>query len=151
MLREDRSIPRLSFEIAFPAQRLKRPALPPLNRPLKLGFKQCSFHHMRFMRTAGLDLTFSSSFRLFPGCFVHVPLSRFQPFPAPLTWGNTQSPALWVGYHSFLARTRRTQSSVSDAKRRQSIPAEWRVKLFEKKRINPEWILTSNFTSSKLK
>lgn len=33
------------------------------------------------------------------------------------------------------------QSSVSDAKRRRSIPAEWRVKLFEKKRINPEWIL----------
>ena len=33
------------------------------------------------------------------------------------------------------------QSSVSDAKRRQSIPAEWRVKLFEKKRVNPEWIL----------
>ena len=33
------------------------------------------------------------------------------------------------------------QSSVSDAKRRKSIPAEWRVKLFEKKRVNPEWIL----------
>ncbi len=33
------------------------------------------------------------------------------------------------------------QSSVSDAKRRQSIPAEWRVKLYEKNRINPEWIL----------
>ena len=33
------------------------------------------------------------------------------------------------------------QSSISDAKRRQNIPAEWRVKLFEKKRINPEWIL----------
>jgi hypothetical protein len=33
------------------------------------------------------------------------------------------------------------QSSVSDAKRRKSIPAEWRMKLFEKKRINPEWIL----------
>ena len=42
---------------------------------------------MRFTLTAGLDSTFSSSFRLFPGCFVHVPLSRFQPFPAPLTWG----------------------------------------------------------------
>jgi hypothetical protein len=34
------------------------------------------------------------------------------------------------------------QSSVSDAKRRQSIPAEWRMKLFEKKRINPQWILS---------
>lgn len=33
------------------------------------------------------------------------------------------------------------QSSISDAKRRRSIPAEWRVKLFEKKRVNPEWIL----------
>ena len=33
------------------------------------------------------------------------------------------------------------QSSISDAKKRQNIPAEWRVKLFEKKRINPEWIL----------
>ena len=34
------------------------------------------------------------------------------------------------------------QSSISDAKRRKSIPAEWRMKLFEKKRINPEWILS---------
>lgn len=34
------------------------------------------------------------------------------------------------------------QSSISDAKRRKNIPAEWRVKLFEKKRINPEWILS---------
>ena len=33
------------------------------------------------------------------------------------------------------------QSSISDAKRRKNIPAEWRVKLFEKKRVNPEWIL----------
>ncbi len=33
------------------------------------------------------------------------------------------------------------QSSISDAKRRKSIPAEWRVKLFERKRVNPEWIL----------
>lgn len=33
------------------------------------------------------------------------------------------------------------QSSISDAKRRRNIPAEWQVKLFEKKRINPEWIL----------
>lgn len=32
------------------------------------------------------------------------------------------------------------QSSISDAKRRQSIPSDWLVKLFEKKRINPEWI-----------
>lgn len=32
------------------------------------------------------------------------------------------------------------QSSVSDAKRRKTIPAEWLVKLFEKNRINPEWI-----------
>ena len=33
------------------------------------------------------------------------------------------------------------QSSVSDAKRRKSIPSEWLVKLFEKKRISPDWIL----------
>ena len=33
------------------------------------------------------------------------------------------------------------QSSVSDAKRRKSIPAEWLVKLFEKKRISPTWVL----------
>ncbi len=33
------------------------------------------------------------------------------------------------------------QSSISDAKRRQSIPSDWRVKLFEKKHINPTWIL----------
>lgn len=34
------------------------------------------------------------------------------------------------------------QSSVSDAKRRKSIPAEWLLKLFNKKCINPEWIRT---------
>ena len=32
------------------------------------------------------------------------------------------------------------QSSVSDAKRRKSVPSEWLVKLFEKKQINPDWI-----------
>lgn len=32
------------------------------------------------------------------------------------------------------------QSSISDAKRRKAIPADWLMKLFEKKRINPEWI-----------
>lgn len=34
------------------------------------------------------------------------------------------------------------QSSISDAKRRQAIPAEWLIKLYDKKRINPEWIRT---------
>ncbi len=34
------------------------------------------------------------------------------------------------------------QSSISDAKRRKNIPADWRVKLFEKKRINPDWLLS---------
>lgn len=34
------------------------------------------------------------------------------------------------------------QSSISDAKRRKNIPAEWLLKLFEKKRISPEWIRT---------
>lgn len=32
------------------------------------------------------------------------------------------------------------QSSISDAKSRKSIPSDWLVKLFEKKRVNPEWI-----------
>lgn len=34
------------------------------------------------------------------------------------------------------------QSSISDAKRRNTIPAEWLVKLLRLKGINPEWILT---------
>ncbi len=34
------------------------------------------------------------------------------------------------------------QSSIPDAKRRQSVPSDWLMKLFEKKRINPEWIRT---------
>lgn len=34
------------------------------------------------------------------------------------------------------------QSSVSNARRRQNIPAEWLTKLFMKERINPEWVLT---------
>ena len=34
------------------------------------------------------------------------------------------------------------QSSISDAKKRKSIPAEWLVKLLQHKSINPEWILT---------
>jgi len=33
-------------------------------------------------------------------------------------------------------------SSVSDAKKRSSIPAEWLVKLLRLKGISPEWILT---------
>ena len=34
------------------------------------------------------------------------------------------------------------QSSISDAKKRSSIPAEWLVKLLRLKGVNPEWILT---------
>lgn len=34
------------------------------------------------------------------------------------------------------------QSSVSDAKRRKAIPSDWLMTLFEKKRINPDWIRT---------
>ena len=34
------------------------------------------------------------------------------------------------------------QSSISDAKKRQAIPAEWLVKLLRLKGISPEWILT---------
>ncbi len=33
------------------------------------------------------------------------------------------------------------QSSISDAKSRQSIPATWQIKLFTEKSINPNWIL----------
>lgn len=33
------------------------------------------------------------------------------------------------------------QSSVSAARRRQSIPAEWLTKLFLQERISPEWVL----------
>lgn len=32
------------------------------------------------------------------------------------------------------------QASISDAKRRQSIPAEWYLKLFEKLGVNPDWL-----------
>lgn len=32
------------------------------------------------------------------------------------------------------------QSSISDAKRRQSIPSDWLIKLRDKKYINPDWI-----------
>lgn len=34
------------------------------------------------------------------------------------------------------------QSSVSDAKRRQVIPAEWLVTLLRQKNIHPDWVLT---------
>ncbi len=34
------------------------------------------------------------------------------------------------------------QSSISDAKRRNSIPAEWYMKLFEKYNLNPDWLKT---------
>lgn len=34
------------------------------------------------------------------------------------------------------------QSSVADAKKRKSIPADWLVTLLRLKRVNPEWILT---------
>ena len=36
------------------------------------------------------------------------------------------------------------QSSVADAKKRQSIPAEWLIKLLQQKGINPEWILSGH-------
>lgn len=34
------------------------------------------------------------------------------------------------------------QSSISDAKKRNAIPAQWLIKLLRLKNINPEWILT---------
>lgn len=33
------------------------------------------------------------------------------------------------------------QSSISDAKRRQSVPADWLIKLYRKLGINPDWLL----------
>ena len=34
------------------------------------------------------------------------------------------------------------QSSIADAKRRKSIPSGWLIKLYRKKRVNPEWVRT---------
>ena len=34
------------------------------------------------------------------------------------------------------------QSSISDAKKRNAVPAEWLIKLLRLKGINPEWVLT---------
>lgn len=34
------------------------------------------------------------------------------------------------------------QSSISDAKKRERIPAEWLLTLWRKKGVNPDWILT---------
>ncbi len=34
------------------------------------------------------------------------------------------------------------QSSISDAKKRGAIPAEWLIKLLRENQINPDWILT---------
>ncbi|MCL1940023.1 MAG: helix-turn-helix domain containing protein [Desulfovibrionaceae bacterium] len=34
------------------------------------------------------------------------------------------------------------QSSISDAKRRRRIPSDWLLKLWRKKGVNPDWILT---------
>lgn len=34
------------------------------------------------------------------------------------------------------------QSSISDSKKRKSIPSDWLVKLLERKRVNPEWVRT---------
>ena len=35
-----------------------------------------------------------------------------------------------------------SQSSISDAKRREVIPAEWLLKLLRDRGVNPDWILT---------
>ena len=36
------------------------------------------------------------------------------------------------------------QSSISDAKKRNSVPAEWLVTLLRLRGVNPEWVLTGN-------
>ena len=33
-----------------------------------------------------------------------------------------------------------SQSSISDAKRRQSIPSDWLIKLYDKFGVNPDWL-----------
>lgn len=37
-----------------------------------------------------------------------------------------------------------SQSSVAEAKRRQAIPADWYLKLFEKLGVNPDWLKKGN-------
>ena len=37
-----------------------------------------------------------------------------------------------------------SQSSISDAKRREVIPAEWLLKLLRNRGVNPDWILTGD-------
>ncbi len=34
------------------------------------------------------------------------------------------------------------QSSISDAKRRKTIPSRWLIKLLRLKGVNPEWVIT---------
>ena len=53
-------------------------------------------------------------------------------------------------FHSTKARTQAelaavlgiTQPSLSDAKKRKAIPADWLVTLMQTMRVNPEWIIT---------
>lgn len=37
-----------------------------------------------------------------------------------------------------------SQSSVAEAKRRQAIPVDWYLKLFEKLGVNPDWLKKGN-------
>lgn len=83
-------IPGQRIRVCCMGQRINHPTLPPSEKPFRLGFRQCSFHHVRFTLTVELNLMISFPFRLFPRCYVHVPLSQFQPFPAPLTWVHTR-------------------------------------------------------------
>ncbi len=64
--------------------------------------------------------------------------------------GNAMFPALQRFFEAVGCRTQQqlaeflgiSQSSISDAKRREVIPAEWLLKLLRDRGVNPDWILT---------
>lgn len=64
--------------------------------------------------------------------------------------GNAMFPALQRFFEAAGCRTQQqlaeflgiSQSSISDAKRREVIPAEWLLKLLRDRGVNPDWILT---------
>jgi hypothetical protein len=77
-------------------------------------------------------------------------------FSFPLQPGKTRGKAMYNAFDEALERIKRAtgartqvdlaailgirQSSISDAKRRQSVPADWLLKLFRSHGLNPDWI-----------
>ncbi|MDR2574737.1 MAG: helix-turn-helix domain containing protein [Desulfovibrio sp.] len=76
-------------------------------------------------------------------------MTNSYPFPPEIPNDEAEARLARV-YHSVGCRTQNEladffdirQSSISDAKKRGSIPAEWLVQLVLKKMIHPHWILT---------